>query len=66
MAQWIVRTRGDYPHLLPHLVESVVSKKRVSENEMEWLVEMSDDEAKGLQHRGFVDSIEPAHVSGRS
>ncbi len=66
MAQWIVRTEGEYPHLLPHLVESVISKKQVSEHEMHWVVEMSDQEVEALRRRGFVASIEPAGVAARS
>lgn len=63
MTQWIIRTRGEYPHLLPHLVESVVSKKRVGEGEMDWVVEMTDQELEAVRHRTFVESIEPAPVS---
>ncbi len=66
MAQWIVRTKGDYPHMLPHLVEAVVSKKRVSDGEMDWVVEMTETDAEAMRSRSFVESIEPAHVAGLS
>lgn len=66
MTQWIVRTEGEYPHLLPHLVESVISKKQVGAHEMHWVVEMNDQEAEALRRRGFVASMEPASAAARS
>ncbi|HEX2988600.1 MAG TPA: hypothetical protein VHS06_10580 [Chloroflexota bacterium] len=65
MAHWIVRTKGEYPHLLPHLVEEVVSKKWVGEDEMLWEVEMTEMEAEAVAQRAFAQSVEPAHASGR-
>lgn len=66
MAEWIVRTKGDYPHLLPHLVQSVVSQKWVGEKEMTWVVEMTEEEAEELRRRDFVESVEMAHRIERS
>ncbi len=57
MAQWIVRTHGRYPHLLPHLVETVVSKKWVNSEDMDWVVEMSEEDAEALKRRSFVTSM---------
>lgn len=59
MAKWIVRTQGEYPHLLPHLVDQVISKKRLDESRIEWLVEMSDQTAAEVRGRRFVESLDP-------
>jgi len=66
MAEWIVRTRGDYPHLLPHLVQSVVSRRWEGEQEMVWVVEMTEEEAEDLRRREFVESVEMAHLIEQS
>jgi hypothetical protein len=66
MAEWIVRTRGDYPHLLPHLVQAVVSRRWEGNQEMVWVVEMTEEEAQGLLSREFVTAVEMAHLIEQS
>lgn len=65
MSQWIVRTQGEYPHLLPHLVDQVISKKRLDESRIEWTVEMSELAAERVRGKRFVESLAPVDSQAR-
>ncbi len=58
MGLLVVHTRGEYPFLLPFLVEEVVSRKQVAEDRMDWLVMMSEQEVEGVRRRPFVESMQ--------